>query len=204
LRILKFLQCWYGHWKWKKMRLLFFWISIFPGKWWLQEKAVRRRFTDSKICRWKIIFGFLFCFVCGWSLWYYRKGDQDFSQTNKTLGDWDQHLPNTELSLILTVCIKDCAVSSCPKASLPIGLRCFFFFLLVFQFNANANIGSMIGLILSFCYWSSMINTVFKSAFGYYILEFVDRYLVCLIRWVKLVASMCYIRKVEICGFSWG
>lgn len=80
-------------------------------------------------------------------------------------------------------------------------MHLFFFFFLVFQFNAN--IGSMIGLISYFCYWS-LIKAVFNSAFGCYIIEFVDRYLVCLIRWVKLVASMCYIRKVEICGFSCG
>lgn len=47
-----------------------------------------------------------------------------------------------------------------------------------------------------------MINAAFNSAFGCYIIEFVDWYLVCLIRWEKLVASMCCIRKVDICGFS--
>lgn len=34
----------------------------FLGKVVATETAVRRRFTDSKICRWKIFFGF-FCFV---------------------------------------------------------------------------------------------------------------------------------------------
>lgn len=94
----------------------------------------KRKRYDAVLLTQKFVDGksfLVFCFasfVVG--VWYYRKGDQDFSQTNKTLGDWDQHLPNTELSLILTVCIKDCAVSSCPKASLPICLRCicFFFF----------------------------------------------------------------------------
>jgi hypothetical protein len=60
-------------------------------------------------------------------------------------------------------------------------------FFLVFQFNAN--LGSLIGLTLSFCYCSTMINAAFNSAFGCYIIEFVDWYLVCLIRWEKLVAS---------------
>lgn len=114
------------------MRLLFFWISIFSGKWWLQRPRydavlLTQKFVDGKSF---LVFFVLFCFVCGWSLWYYWKGDQDFSQTNKTLGDWDQHLPNTELSLILTVCIKDCAVSSCPKAILRIFFNAIFYFLI--------------------------------------------------------------------------
>jgi hypothetical protein len=97
----------------------------FLGKVVAAETAVRCRFTDSKILSMENVFCFA-SFVVG-VYGATGKVTKTFPKPTKTLGDWDQHLPNTELSLILTVCIKGCAVSSCPKASLSICLQCIFF-----------------------------------------------------------------------------